>query len=220
MRTLRTLSLVSTAALALGMPSAALAGEITGLFPQPGIVSVAGQSWFTNTTNNDNHVGLGNNNILFVLQKDYTAVGYVDIVVTVADTGGSTEYEVREGVQNGTGVDWTGYRVSLGYGVGGSFVPSTPGDGLNFDDDDDSPMNFAPGFMDFTTVNKPDEDSIVASGGDLLDGEFSGTDIVFHLEIPDGITEFTLRQQPIPIPEPGSAAVLALLSGLALLRRR
>ena len=91
---------------------------------------------------------------------------------------------------------------------------------MNFDDDDDSPMNFAPGFMDFTTVVKPDEDSIEASGGDLLAGEFSGTDIVFHLEIPDGITEFTLRQEPIAVPEPTSLAMLGLLAGLGLRRRR
>ena len=208
----------ATAVASLALP--AVGGEISTITPFPGIVSVAGQSVTTTTTNNDNFVGAGNPNILFVLQKDYSAVGPVDIVIGVVDTGGTTEYEVREGVQNSTGVTWSGYRVLLGFGVGGGFVQSTPGDGLNFDDDNDSPMNFAPGAMDFITVIKPNEDVIEASGGDLMTGQFSGTDIVFHLEVPDGITEFTLRQEPIPVPEPGSAALLLLLGGTLLRRRR
>lgn len=198
----------------------AFAGEITTITPFPGIVSVAGQSVSTPNAGNDNVVGTGNTNVLSILQKDYSAVGPVDIVMGVIDSGGSTEYVVLEGVQNSTGVDWSGYRVILGFGVGGSFVQSTAGDGLNFDDEDDSPMNFAPGFMDFTTVVKPNEDVIEASGGDLLAGQFSGTDIVFHIDVPDGITEFTLRQEPIAIPEPGSAALLLLTAGLAMRRRR
>ena len=203
----------------LTITQAAGAGEISTITPFPGIVSVAGQSVTTTTVNNDNVVGLGNPNKLFVLQKDYSAVGPVDIVIGVIDTGGTTEYEVREGVQNSTGVTWSGYRVLLGFGVGGGFVQSTPGDGLNFDDDNDSLMDFAPGAMDFITVIKPNEDVIEASDGDLLTGQFSGTDIIFHIEVPDGITEFTLRQEPIPVPEPTSAALLGLL-GAAMLRRR
>ena len=43
---------------------------------------------------------------------------------------------------------------------------------------------------------------------------------LFHIDVPDGITEFTLRQEPIAIPEPGSAALLLLTAGLAMRRRR
>lgn len=211
---------MTTALASLTIAQAASAGQISTITPFPGIVSVAGQSATTPVINNDNFIGAGNPNKLFVLQKDYSAVGPVDIVIGVVNTGGTTEYEVREGVQNSTGVTWSGYRVLLGFGVGGGFVQSTPGDGLNFDDDNDSPMNFAPGDMDFTTVIKPNEDVIEASDGDLLTGQFSGTDIVFHLEIPDGITEFTLRQEPIAVPEPGSAIAMLFGAGLLLRRRR
>ena len=55
---------------------------------------------------------------------------------------------------------------------------------------------------DFTTVTRPSEDVLLASDGTLLNGQFSGTDFIFHLDVPDGITQFTLRQQPILIPEP------------------
>ena len=127
---------------------------------------------------------------------------------------------VIENVQNSTGIDWSGYRVELGFGAGGSFIPSAPGDGLNFDIEDDSPINFAPGPADFTTVVRPSEDEIVASGGTLLDGEFSGLNFVFHIDVPDGITEFTLRQQPILVPEPSTAMLLGLCSLAALRRRR
>jgi len=142
-------------------------------------------------------------------------------VLTIADTGpGTTEYRVVENVQNSTGVDWVGYRVELGFGVGPDFIPSTIGDGLDFDNEDNSPINFAPMPADFTTVTRPTEDILLATGGTLLDGQFSGTDFVFHLDVPDGITEFTLRQQPVLIPEPGTLFLMGLLSLISLRRRR
>ncbi|MEM6260575.1 MAG: choice-of-anchor F family protein [Planctomycetota bacterium] len=202
------------------------ASSITGIAPEPGIYSIAGQSVATPNPNNGEFVGVGNLNELSILQKHYFAalpgpsVAPVDIVLTVTDTGvGTTEYVVIENVQNSTGVDWIGYRVVLGFGVGGSFVQSTPGDGLDFDDEDNSPINFAPLPADFTVITRPSEDEIVATGGTLLDGQFGGTDFVFHLDVPDGISEFTLRQQPILIPEPSSAAAMLLLNA-ALIRRR
>lgn len=209
---------------ALVLPAAA--STITGITPEPGIYSIAGQSVSTPNPGNDNFVGDGNGNILSILQKHYFgavggAVAPVDIVLTVADDGlGTTEYKVIENVQNSTGVDWIGYRVVLGFGVGAGFVQSTPGDGLDFDNEDDSPITFDPMPADFSTVTRPSEDELVASGGTLLDGQFSGTDFVFHIDVPDGITEFTLRQQPILVPEPGVLTLLGLVSLAALRRRR
>jgi MYXO-CTERM domain-containing protein len=90
------------------------------------------------------------------------------------------------------------------------------------DDEDNSPINFAPFPADFTTVTRPSEDVLLASDGTLLNGQFSGTDFIFHLDVPDGITQFTLRQQPILIPEPSCLTLLGLVSlvSLAALRRR
>ena len=198
------------------------AGEIVGIFPEPGIYSIASQSVATPNPGNGEAVGTGNTNVLSILQKHYFAaapgpsVAPVDIRLTVNDAGlGTTEYAVVENVQNSTGVDWSGYRVVLGFGVGSSFVQSTPGDGLDFDDEDNSPINFAPLPADFTTVTRPSEDELVASDGTLLDGQFSGTDFVFHIDVPDGISEFTLRQQPILVPEPISF-VLLTFAGLVI----
>ena len=211
------------------------AGEIVGIFPEPGIYSIASQSVATPNPGNGEAVGTGNTNVLSILQKGETndnelsilqkhyfaaapgpLVAPVDIRLTVNDAGlGTTEYAVVENVQNSTGVDWSGYRVVLGFGVGSSFVQSTPGDGLDFDDEDNSPITFAPLPADFTTVTRPSEDELVASDGTLLDGQFSGTDFVFHIDVPDGISEFTLRQQPILVPEPISF-VLLTFAGLVI----
>ena len=204
------------------------AGTIIGITPEPGIYSIAGQSVATPSPGNGEFVGAGNTNVLTIVQKHYFAalpgptVAPVDIVFTVVNDSsgsGTTEYVVIENVQNSTGVDWNGYRVELGFGVGDDFVPSTVGDGLDFDDEDNSPINFAPMPADFTTVLRPSEDELVALGGTLLDGQFSGTDFIFHLDVPNGITEFTLRQRPLLIPEPTAVTLLGLAL-LPVLRRR
>lgn len=218
------LSALTLASLALCAPAQAV--SISGIFPEPGIYSIAGQSVATPNPGNGEHVGLGNTNVLTIVQKHYFAalpgptVAPVDIVLTVSDPGiGATEYMVIENVQNSTGIDWSGYRLELGFGVGAGFVPSTAGDGLDFDDEDNSAMTFDPMPADFTTVTRPTEDVILATGGTLLNGEFSGTDFIFHLDVPEGITEFTLRQQPILVPEPSTMTLLGLLS-LTVLRRK
>ena len=42
----------------------------------------------------------------------------------------------------------------------------------------------------------------------------------FTVDVPDGITSFTVRQSPV-VPEPGSFAILSCsVVGLSLLRRR
>lgn len=219
------LSAVALASLFFSLPTNA--SVISGIFPEPGIYSIAGQSVATPNPDNGEHVGAGNTNVLTIVQKHYFAalpgptVAPVDIVMTVSDSGpGITEYLVVENVQNSTGVDWSGYRLELGFGVGAGFVLSTPGDGLDFDDEDNSPIDFAPLPADFVIVTRPSEDVLLASGGTLLDGQFSGTDFIFHLDVPDGITEFTLRQQPILVPEPSTLAMLGLFSLAALRRRR
>lgn len=218
------LAALAFASLSLALPSAA--STITGISPEPGIYSIAGQSVSTPNPGNNDVVGDGNTNVLSILQKHYFgavggAVAPVDIVLTVADDGlGTTEYRVNENVQNSTGIDWSGYRVVLGFGVGAGFVQSTPGDGLDFDDEDNSTIVFDPMPADFSTVTRPSEDELVASGGTLLNGQFSGTDFVFHIDVPDGITEFTLRQQPILVPEPGSLTLLSLVALAGLRRRR
>ena len=191
------------------------AGEIKSFIWYPGVTSVAGTAIDPAPTANDDVVGTSPYEI-FVTQKDYSAVGPVDIEFFVEDNGGVTEYVFKEGVNNSTGIDWTGYHVELGFGNGADFVKSTAGDELDFDTpDENSLVDFDPGSLFFPTWVRT-EDDIVASGGVMANGGFAGY-FFFHVDVPDGITSFTLRQSPIAdsIPEP-SAIGLAILGVIGL----
>lgn len=195
------------------------AGMITNVNWFSGVASVAGTSINPPVAlNNDNAVG-SSSNTLWVTQKDYVAIGPVDLVFDVIDTGGTTEYLVIEGVQNNTGLDWSGYHLELGFGIGAGFVKSTSGDGLDFDSPDfDSPVDFNPG-PGFPTATVT-EDDILAGGAVMPDFTFAGY-FEFNIDVPDGISEFTLRQSPVPIPEPSAAALCSLgLAGLLRARHR
>ena len=165
-----------------------------------------------NDINNDNVVGVSPNTLL-VTQKAYNINGPVDIIVNVVDSGGVTEYTIFEGVDNGTGVPWVGYRIILGFGVGSGFTMSPSGDDLDFDalDYDSAPDFTGSGYFDATPVWN--EDELVANGGTGFPvGGFPTPLYRFNIDVPDGISSFTIRQQPIPVPEPGTIA----LAGLAL----
>lgn len=197
----------------------ASAGEIVGYTWSSGIASIAADPIAPPVAvNNDNVVGESPNHIL-VTQKDFFGVnGVADIVFSVADTGGTTEYAIDEGVNNSTGVDFTAYRIELGFGEGAGFVKSTAGDLLDFDTPDmDSPLDFS---AFFSTPTLPDEDTIFATGGVFPYLAFTTPLFQFSIDVPDGIGSFTLRQVPIAAPEPASVVLLASMSLLAITRRR
>jgi hypothetical protein len=206
----------SIAALLAGLaPLTSYAGELTGFSWYSGIASVAATTINLPTApNNDNVPGVSPNDV-FVTQKNYVGIGPVDLMFTVSDTGGVTEYQFREGVANSTGLDWNAYHIELGFGYGTGFVKSTPGDGLDFDAPDfDSVFNFNPSPGIFPTVSVT-EDDVYASGGLMPSPGFAGY-FRFAVDVPDGITSFTIRQSPVPVPEP-SAVVLASLGILVLI---
>ena len=199
---------------ALGTTSTLQAGQITGFFWYPGVTSVASTSIDAAPTSNDDVVGPSPIEA-YVTQKDYTAIGPVDIEFFVSDNGGATEYRFREGVNNSTGTTWTGYHIELGFGNGAGFTKSTPGDGLDFDAPDyNSLVDFNPSPGIFANWNVT-EDDILAYDGDMVNGEFAGY-FIFHVDVPDGISSFTLRQSPIEnVPEP-RGIVLAMLGLFSL----
>ena len=51
-------------------------------------------------------------------------------------------------------------------------------------------------------------------------GDYSGNYFFFHIDVPDGISEFTIRQSPLPVPEPGAALLLGLSAAITLRRKR
>ena len=205
--------------------SAASAGTILNS-PVPGVsgpglgfASVA----FTSTLspNNDNvPSGLADNNITVPLKR-FDFADYIDIEFSLAPSGGVTEYQVSEFVDNNSGVPWSSYTMQLGTGTGANFQLSALNDGLDFD----SPTyDLPPTSGAFPTVNAPDEDQLVFSGGAGHGG--GAQPYVFRIDVPDldtGVAfgHFTLRQIPTAVPEP-TALVLAALAmvGVALNRRR
>jgi len=198
----------------LGLSDQLQAGKITMITWFSGVGSVAGEFIGPLVDPNNDDVAGDSPNVLLVTQKAYNAIGPVDLEFTVEDSGGVTEYTLQEGVDNGTGIPWSAYRMELGFGVGSSFVPSGPGDGLDFDASDyNSPPDFS-GSGYFTTVAWG-EDEIEASGGIFPVGGFPTPLYEFNIDVPDGITSFTIRQQPVGVPEP-STLLLAALSLTAL----
>lgn len=173
------------------------AGEIVAFagVSGPGLASMSFNNLGTPSPGNDDVSG-ASPNWLAVNQKAYDTVGYIDMVFTVVDEGGVSEYIFTEGVHNGTSEPWTDYHLELGFGTGASFVTSPPGDGLDFDSpDQNSPFDFAP----FTSL-VIGEDTVDAEGGIFPIGNFHV--FTFPIDVPDGITEFTIRQWPTISPVP------------------
>jgi hypothetical protein len=199
----------------------ASAGTIVSANPAtgPGLGLVAVPNILTTTPDNDNEVGPGSNNIAIAVKR-FDASGYIDIEFNTTDSNGVTEYLIFEAVDNNTGVPWANYTMQLGFGTGAGFQPSIAGDGLDFD------------FPDFdggapTSTAFPG----VVTGADLLTfgGGLHGAGLQTYqvrIDVPNltdrlGNSRFTLRQTPVPIPEPATLALAgAAMIGALCVRRR
>lgn len=204
-------------AYAARIDSATMFGLNAGTGPGVGLVAVP----IINTTlvNNDNELGPGANNIDVVVKR-FDANGVIDIEFNTTPTAvpgnpnNTTEYLVFEGVDNNTGTPWVNYTMQLGFGVGGSFTPSLAGDGLDFDFPtfDSPPTSTAFGGV------VPGEDVLTFGGG--LHAAGLQTYRV-RIDVSDGFSSFTLRQIPVPIPEPATLALAGVaMIGVLGVRRR
>ena len=206
-----------TLALSIFAASSVDAGQIDSINWFSGVASVAGEFIGPVVADGTDNIVGDSPNELFILQKDYTAIGPVDLVMDVSDNLGVTEYVIIEGVQNNTGLTWSGYHIELGFGEGAGFVKSLAEDGLDFDYphyDSTTFFNPLPGFFPLVTVT---QDDIIAGGGVMNHLDYAGN-FVFHIDVPNGISSFTIRQSPIEqtsaVPEPSTYAmgVLSLLA--------
>jgi hypothetical protein len=214
--------------------------QITALVPlvSPGGAVLAG-GFATPALNNDEYPGpmdvLPNPTVL-ILEKEFTALDFVDLLVQVRDSGGVTDYDVDEDVLNSTGLTWYDYHHRLGFLVNGVFVPVNPLSDLDFDTPHRNPrpdstrMVLAlhnPNRLDWlapNAVNRVPNGAAVGFFHSLDIPDFNG----FYMpeEVYNPMTRtwsFVLRQAPT-VPEPGTLRLTAIagvvIAGGALLRRR
>jgi hypothetical protein len=170
----------------------------------------------TNSIDNDNQPGgPGLDNNIDVNLKRFDSNDYIDIEFTVRPSNGTTEYRVVEFVDNNTGIPWTGYRLQLGFGVGAAFAPAAGAFGLDFD----APLFDLTPTASSMLITSMSPDELVFSGAHGPGAQQYN----FRIDVPNlpaPIGTFTLRQSPIPIPEPGTLALLtAALMGIAVFKR-
>jgi len=125
------------------MSLSSYAGKVAAVQDPPNVIPFDGQFTFVN----DDGVSASKEE-LFATQGDveynflfgfkiFESLEPVDIVFSVDNTRGTTEYFLVEGLINFTGHDWTDYHVELGFGQGENFTPLTQAQarrtGLSFD---------------------------------------------------------------------------------------
>jgi len=184
----------------------AKAGTIqTDLADLAGPIIVVEWGIFTDTPNNDDSVDppVPPPNV-FGYITGFDAVGSIDIVFNVDNSGGTTEYIFSGGqLANFSGSNWAGYKIELGFGTGANFVRSKPGDSLDFD----APVasaNPRPTFSAFTNLIQG-RDLISWYAGNIPNGDVFLGNFTFAVDVPDnlslinpyGTSQFTLRQTPI-----------------------
>ena len=198
------------------------------------IVSTTTTGVFTVNLTGQTHTALG-------AGDQNPAPGFLDLEFSVSNEAGAVnlrEYRITHAVTNGTGDTVTMFRHVLGYDVddaidppfGAAFTPSGDSDGLDFDEEDQTP---APASADFATItinpaSQATFDTIHWDDGDLADTEL--TTLSYSVDVPNfnftgGMPaaaetssgyKFLIRHWPVP--EPGSF-VLAVAAALAVLCR-
>jgi hypothetical protein len=163
-----------------------------------GLVNIA--AILTTNPNNDDSPGALPDNNTLVSFKRFNSNGYVDILFTVTPTAGVSEYQVSEGVDNNSTTSWKAYNLLLGFGTGAGFTQAGGiGDGLDFDTGPPGGNTTPPTSSVMPVVTRPNEDSLVFSGGTQGSG---AQQYQFRIDVSDLLSSngtFTLRQQPVPL---------------------
>lgn len=169
------------------------AGTITGVGGVfgPGLGYVQGLLLYSKLPNNDNSLNATTENGVGFDEIVFDQAAPIDIVLDVSNSGGTSEYSALESLYNFTPDTWLGYEIELGFGTGSDFRPAQRGVGLDFDapDHDRAPISIL-----FSSVTVTESLLIFEDG----EAPFGWVDAVFFdIDVPDGISQFTLRHTPI-----------------------
>jgi hypothetical protein len=175
----------------------------------------------TGSVNNDNATTASPNQILLPFNgpgAPYTATTLdpIDFIFNVQNSGGTTEYFITSSIINSSGIIWSGIQVQLGRGFGANFqlggglvIPEIQPPDFDTPGKDPAPTNSAypllshsPVQIDFGLTSTPS-------------GPASAFFMTFSIDTPDdmtsgGYTDFTIRQVPVPVPEPAGWQLLAI----------
>lgn len=208
------------AALAAWWASNSQAGVITGgsLTPPPGISVSVGAP--VTLLAGDDDVALAGVNTITLLEV-FSNPGMVDVVFTVSNNAPNilngnqttTEYLVTKEVTNLFNTGFQTFSMQLGTGTGAGFVQSAPNDGLDFDAPDfNSPVVLGPRLVDGTIASPGglivnpfvlQQDQLTWDTSAVLPGLVGVGVFTFAIDVPNGITTFTLRQVAA-VPEPST----------------
>jgi len=213
MRAVRLIAILWVVLFASGV-SVARAGTITAVTNPtgPGCTGLpcAGNtaSFLTLAPNNDDASDPGPSDNSADVTEFFTSINYLDVTFAVANSSGVTEYfSLSVAVNNDTGVTWTDFHWSL--------IPAVFLDGLDFDYASISPDPTSSAFPSLIY----NEDKLIFSGG-LGAPNNTPVFFTFSIDVPDGISSFTLRGVPTVVPEPASLLLLGSgLAGMGLWRR-
>ena len=207
--------------------SHAEAGMIQGVSPSD-VVSVLDNG----VTNNDN-VSITFDNFLET-DVPFPTFDPVDLVLHIADTGGTTEYDHWYYTDNNTGQDWKGFILEIGFTDADGVFHLADVPGLDFDTSPD-PAQSRDSIVAFFhhPPDLPVEDARLVWSD--VPGLYQNAPLAeFSLDLPDASAgvplwaqtsdgyDLTLRgtpiPMPVPVPEPGALAIA--LGGMTLLTLR
>ncbi len=137
--------------------------------------------------------------------------GIIDLVFTVSQTGGTSEYDVIADLQLEPGNHWPGVMLMLGTGTGGDFTAFT---GAGTPDFDTPTRNSVSPISNDMAVTTHDAHLIMIEPA-AWSMPVSFLSLNFSLDIPD-VDHFTIRHMPIPEP----TTLLLAVAGLTTVGRR
>lgn len=186
-------------------------------FTLPGFsTGSVGPVGITPAVNNDDHPGASPNLINYSIFLN--SPGGLETEFNLAASGGTTEYRFTQNFFNNTATVWTGFLFELGQGTGGNFTPFPASAPIRFDLFAGQSTATSSKF----TLAIDQTNLLRWSSGNVP--RFSSASFTFAIDVPDGLTQFTLRQTPLSassVPEPSTISLAGLaLAGVALKLRR
>lgn len=193
-------------------------GASAGIITGANIITLQGSTASVTNINRNAHT--------LDITKDFKGLEPIDIEFTVQGAGDVTAWKFNEIIRNNSGVEWNDFHFELGTGTGNGFRRLSVTDMLIFSGtlpvETIDPTGIQP-FEDNSAAGQTVLSYINTEGGGVPSSPNNRLKFPnLTINVPDGLTKFTLRERPstdgklLPVPEP--ASVLLVLVALIALR--